>query len=133
SRSREMSVRAAIGASRSRLIRQLLTESVTLSLIGGLAGVAGAYWGTKVLVAMVPGGLPTGTGVALGAKVLAFAAVVTIGTGLIFGLAPAFHAARADLNDALRSRHADSSRGWLDLRNAFVTLQLALCIVLLVG
>ena len=134
SRRSEISLRAALGAGRGRLIRQLLTESLVLSAIGGGVGLALAYWMIRGLVAAVPGGLPVFGEVGLDRSVLLFSAVITIATGLLFGAMPAVHAARADLGDSLRSRAADGPIGGrVDIRNAFVAVQLALCIVLLVG
>jgi len=134
SRRSEISLRAALGAGRGRLVRQLLTESLVLSAIGGGVGLALAYWMIRGLVAAVPGGLPVFGEVGLDRSVLLFSAVITIATGLLFGAMPAVHAARADLGDSLRSRAADGPIGGrVDIRNAFVAVQLALCIVLLVG
>jgi predicted permease len=134
SRRSEISLRAALGAGRGRLVRQLLTESLVLSLIGGGIGLVLAYWMIRGLVAAVPGGLPVFGEVGLDRGVLLFSAAVTIATGLAFGAMPAAHAARADLGDSLRSRTADALIGGRgDIRNAFVAVQLALCIVLLVG
>jgi putative ABC transport system permease protein len=134
SRARELSVRAALGAARSRLMRQLLTESLVLALAGGVAGVVGAHWAIKALVAAVPGGLPVYGDVGLDRGVLAFSLAITLGAGLLFGAVPALHAARANLHDALTTRSGEGAIGGrLDVRNAFVAVQLALCIVLLVG
>ena len=133
-RRREISVRAALGAGRSRLVRQLLTESLVLSVVGGVAGVVAARWGIVALVAASPGGLPIRTEAGLEPRVLLFSLVVTVGAGLFFGAAPAAFAARANLNDALGARVGDGGRGGrFDVRSAFVAVQLALCIVLLVG
>ncbi|MFL5494118.1 MAG: ADOP family duplicated permease [Gemmatimonadales bacterium] len=134
SRRSEISLRAALGAGRGRLVRQVLTESLVLSVIGGGAGLALAYWMIRSLVAAVPGGLPVFGGIGLDRGVLLFSAAITIATGLLFGIMPALHAARADLGDSLRSRGSDGPIGGRgDVRNAFVAVQLALCIVLLVG
>jgi predicted permease len=134
SRSREMSLRAALGAGRSRLVRQLLTESVVLALIGGAAGVLVARWAIAALVAAVPGGLPVFGPVGLDWPVLAFSAGITVFAGLVFGAVPARYATRADLADALQNRSGDGpAPGRGDVRNTFVAIQLALCIVLLVG
>jgi predicted permease len=134
SRRREMSLRAALGAGRSRLVRQLLTESLVLSVMGGLAGIGFAYWAIKGLVAAVPGGLPAFGEIGLDRTVLLFSAVITIASGLLFGAAPARQAGRVDLNEALTMRSGDgAAAGRFDIRNGFVAVQLTLCIVLLVG
>ncbi len=135
SRSREMSLRAALGAGRRRLIRQLLTESLALSVMGGVLGVVVARWAIHALVATIPGGiLPAFGEVGLDPIVLAFSGGITILAGLIFGAAPALRGARADLQETLqlRSGEAATSRGF-DIRNFFIALELALCIVLLVA
>ncbi|HEY2806392.1 MAG TPA: ABC transporter permease [Gemmatimonadales bacterium] len=134
-RSREMSLRAALGAGRGRLIRQLLTESVALSIMGGAAGILVAHWAIKGLVGMIPGGLLPAFGtVGLDPMVLGFSSAITLVAGLIFGLAPALHGARADLQESLQLRSAEPvMRRGFDVRNLFVALELALCIMLLVG
>lgn len=132
-RRREMSLRAALGAGQGRLVRQLLTESLVLSAIGGVLGIVAARWATEALVAAVPGGLPVFGTIGLDGPVLLFSAVVTIAAGLLFGAMPAVYASRADLNDSLQLRGGDDTPGGGGLRHAFVAMQLALCIVLLVG
>lgn len=134
SRRREMSLRAALGAGTGRLVRQLLTESLVLSVVGGLLGMLFAYWAIKGLVAIVPGGLPVFGEIGLDREVLLFTAAITLGTGLLFGAMPAVSAASVDLNDSLKMRGAGGPRaGKARARNTFVAVQLALCIVLLVG
>ena len=133
-RAREISLRVALGAGRARLVRQLLTESLVIAVVGGAAGVVAASWGVPAIVALVPGGLPTFSQVGLDARVLAFSAVITVAAGLLFGLAPAVHAVRRGLSAALHQRDAGVERPRrLDPRSVLVAAQLASCIVLLIG
>ena len=134
-REREIAVRVALGAGRLRLVRQLLTESLLLSGIGGAAGIALAYWTVPALVAAVPGGIPVyGGAIELDYRVLAFSILLMLGSGVLFGAAPALFAARIGFGRALGSRSADaSSPARIDLRSAFVAGELALCTILLVG
>lgn len=130
SRSRELSVRAALGAGRFRIARQLLTESVLLSLAGGVAGVALAVVMTKGLVVLVGPLLPVDvTTIRLDGTVLLFAFVISVATGILFGLPPAWKASRTDLTDMLRSRIGGGMH--LATRNALVVVQLALSLALL--
>jgi putative ABC transport system permease protein len=134
SRRRELSLRAALGAGRGRLVRQLLTENLVLAAIGGACGILLARWAIVALVAAAPGGLPALGPVELDGPVLVFSAAITVGAGLLFGALPARWAARAGLADALQTRTGDGAApGRGDARTIFVAVQLALCIVLLVG
>lgn len=132
-RRHEITVRAALGAGRRRLARELLTESVLLALAGGLGGVGLAAWAVGGLVRAVPGGLPAFGAVDVDWPVLAFSAAVIVATALLFGLAPAVLASRTELGDALRLRSPDSAAGrrGVDLRSGLVVAELALCMVLL--
>ena len=134
-RSREMSVRAALGAGRSRIIRQLVTESIPLFVVGGLLGVTLAYWTLPALLAMAPEGyLPTPR-VRIDWTVLAVTVGASVLTGLLFGLVPALSASRQDLAGAFKddgtrttlSRHSN----WM--RRALVVAEVSLCMLLLVG
>jgi putative ABC transport system permease protein len=132
-RRRELSVRAALGAGRRRLLRQLLTESLVLSIAGGLAGVAIAYVGVRWLAGVVPNFLAFYGDIALNRAVLAFAAFVTVATGMVFGIAPAWQASRAQLQETLTVRGDSASGAKLGARSALVIGQIALCVVLLVS
>ena len=135
SRQREIALRTAIGAHRGRIVRQLLTESVLLSTAGGALGVALAWGGIRVLLALRPSNLPRLTSIQLDAPVLAFALALSVLTGLAFGLVPALHASRGDLLAALRDggRGATASPHRLKMRSTLLVAEMALALVLLVG
>lgn len=135
SRQREMAIRGALGATRARLARQVLTESVLLSLIGGSLGVLFAYWSVGVLIRLGTNVLPELSGVTIDVPVLAFTAVVSVLTGLVFGAAPAFHVSPINLADALKSgsRSTGSSSSQLRMRSVLVAGEVALSVVLLVS
>ncbi|HEX4594053.1 MAG TPA: ABC transporter permease, partial [Bryobacteraceae bacterium] len=135
SRRREMAMRLALGAKRSRLVRQMLTESVLISIAGGLAGSALAVGGVKVLVSLLPGGFPRAHDIHVNLGVFAFAVAVTIGSGILFGLAPALQSSGVDLHESLRegARGAAGSTRHLRWRNALVVSEISLACVLLVG
>jgi putative ABC transport system permease protein len=134
SRKREIAVRAGLGASRWRIMRQLLTESVLLAVLGGGLGLLLAWWGTRALIALMPAGLMDLRDVSVNLPVLGFTFGLTLLTGLVFGLVPALEAARLDLNDSLKegSKNVGGSRSHR-LRNLFVVTQVALALVLLIG
>jgi predicted permease len=98
----ELAIRSSMGAGRRRLVRQLLTESLLLSVVGGLAGVFVAYWGVDALRAILPDNVPRVDGIQVDSAVLTFAAVVTVATGVLFGLAPALFTLRSDLVGVLK-------------------------------
>jgi predicted permease len=134
SRQREIAVRKALGAGTGRVVRQLLTEGILLSLIGGTAGLLLANWGTELLTAVLPEGfLPHIARVDADWRVLLFTFSAAIATGLLFALAPAWQAGKVDVNQALKesSNKGGTSRG--RLRNALVIAEVALSLVLLVG
>ena len=134
-REKEIAVRAALGAGRARLIRQMLTESVLLSLVGGLAGLALAYWGLRVLVATSATILPRVAQTQLDGWVLAYTMGISLATGLLFGLAPAWQASGARSQDALKEggRGASAGTGAQRLRRLLVVGEIALSLVLLAG
>ena len=134
-RSREMAVRAALGASQMRLLRQFLTESVLLAAGGGAMGLFAAFWLVRLLVAFGPEQVPRLHDVAINPAVLAFAVVISVLTGILFGIAPAWRASRGELQSALKeaSARAGAGREKLRLRNGLVVLETACSLLLLVA
>jgi putative ABC transport system permease protein len=134
-RSREISIRAALGAGRGRLIRQLLTESVVLAVCGGVAGVILARWGLDALLALAPTSLPRISEIHLNFGVLLFSLALSVVTGLLFGIAPALLAVRADVNEALKQGTRGSTEGGARgrLRSALVVIEVTFALVLLGG
>jgi putative ABC transport system permease protein len=135
-RQRELAVRSALGASRSRLIRQLLAESLLLAVAGGSAGLALAWGGVRFLTANLGDQIafPRIDAIGLDARVLAFTAIVALLSGVIFGFAPALTSAAINLNDALKEGGRSGSAGRAGkLRSVFVVIEVALALVLLVG
>jgi putative ABC transport system permease protein len=131
-RQREIVVRCALGAGRGRIVRQLLTESLLVSLLGGTAGLLLAWFGADALVSLSPPDLVNLHGVKLSAPVLLFTFGVSLLTGVVFGLAPAFEASRLNLSDALKEGRG-AIGGTSRLRNVFVVSEVALALVLLAG
>jgi putative ABC transport system permease protein len=134
-RSKEIAVRAALGADRARIVRQLLSESMLLGLFGGLLGVLVAHGGISALLALVPDTLPRAKEIAVDGRAFAFACALAVVTGIAFGLLPAFQATRVDLNQTLKEGGRGSSEGGrrLRLRGALVVAEVAIALVLLVG
>jgi putative ABC transport system permease protein len=135
SRQREMVIRAALGARRLRLIRQMLVESVLLAVMGGALGVVLAMWGVDLLVALRPANLPRMASLRIDGRVLSFTLLLSLLTGIIFGLMPAWSAARANVSDALKEGSRASTAGFARqrLRSSLVILEIALALVLLIG
>jgi predicted permease len=135
SRRREMAVRLALGAARVRLIRQMLTESLVISVAGGVAGASIAIFGVKSLVALLPAGFPRSHEIHVNLAVLVFTLAIALGAGILFGLAPALQSSRTDVHQNLREggRGATPSARQLLLRNWLVVSEVSLACVLLIG
>jgi predicted permease len=134
-RAREIAIRAAMGASRTRIVRQLLTESALIALVGGAAGLAIAVFTWRILMRLAPHDIPRLNEAGVDLPVLAFTCSVALISTVLFGIAPAFQAARLDLNEALQQSgpRGSASRGAGRLQGALVVSEVALSVVLLAG
>jgi putative ABC transport system permease protein len=134
-RGKEIAIRTALGASRTRLFRQLLTESLLLAIIGGALGLLLANWGLNLLLAFAPPDLPRTQDISLDRWALAFTVLISLLTGILFGLAPAFQSSKVDLNNSLKESvgRATSGAARRRLRGALAVAEIALSLVLLAG
>jgi len=132
-RTREFAIRSALGADRARILQQLVTESVLLSLAGGGLGVAAARLGLKVALAAMPGGLPRSEHIGVNFFVLLFAIGISLAVGVLFGLAPALKSSKTDLQGSLKEAGHGVARGHGRAQSSLVIVQMALTLVLLVG
>ncbi len=132
-RMREFAVRATLGATRGRVVRQLLTESVLLSLAGGALGLIFAAWGTRAALGALPAALPRAEQIGLDPRVLIFTAVISLLAGILFGLTPAWKTSQPNLNERLKEGGRGSSGTRHRAQDTFVVVEMALAVVLLVG
>jgi putative ABC transport system permease protein len=134
-RQKEMAIRAALGASRGRVIGQLLTESTLLALAGGALGWLLAVWGVKLMTGLLPQDFPRLREVSLDWRVLLFTLLASVSTGIVFGLAPAWQSAKTDVHETLKESARGATGGWRQrrLRHLLIIAEIALSLVLLVG
>jgi putative ABC transport system permease protein len=135
-RQRELAIRTALGATRARIVRQLLTESLVLALAGGALGLLLGMWAMRLLVAIMPDGVPRVDEIGLDLRVAGVALLVSLGSAILFGLVPSFQASRSDSATALRDggdRASTAGRGRARTRSAIVVIEVALTLVLLVS
>lgn len=132
-REREVAVRSAIGASRGQVLRQLLTETVVLGIAGGMIGILLGLWGIDLLVRMSPAGTPRLDEVALNGRALAFSAILSIATGLLFGSLPALQLSRLDVSATLKELGTRAGVSRRRMRNALVVAEIAIALTLLTG
>ena len=135
SRQKEIAIRTALGATRWRVVRQLVTESVLLALLGGVCGLALAFWGTHALITFNAQNIPLANEVGIDLGVLGFTLLVSLLTGTVFGLVPALQSSRPDLNESLKEggRSASAGRSRHRVRRTLVVAEVALALVLLIG
>src|ERR1700727_2884880 len=133
SRTREFAVRAALGATQGRVVRQLLTESILLALVGGGLGLLLAAWGTRAALGVLPSALPRAEQVGLDAHVLIFTVGISLLVGVLFGLTPALKTSQPDLHETLKQGGRGSSGTRHRMQSAFVVSEMALAVVLLIG
>ena len=133
SRQREMAVRVALGASRWRVVRQLLTESLVLAVAGGALGLLMAQWGVELILAFSADSIPRTSEIGLDNRVLFFTIAVSMFTGIVFGLAPALQASRTDVQEALKETSRGVTGGRHRLRQVLVIAEVSLTLVLLIG
>jgi predicted permease len=132
-RGSEFAIRAALGASQSRVVRQLLTETVLLAMAGGMLGLLLAWWGTRAALAALPSALPRANDVRLDPRVLLFTLIVSLFAGILFGLAPAIRTSHPDLHETLKEGGRGASGARYRTQNIFVVAEMALAVVLLIG
>jgi putative ABC transport system permease protein len=132
-RQKEIAIRTALGASRLRVVRQLLTESITLSAFGGAVGLLLAMWGADLLLAVIPNSIPWVKEITLDRNVLGFTIAASLFTGVVFGLAPALQFSRPDLNETLKEGGRGSTSGRQRARAVLVVSEVALALVLFIG
>jgi putative ABC transport system permease protein len=134
-REREVGIRAALGAGRWQLMRQLMTENLVLAVLGTVLALVLAWWGVGVIKTAIPDGVPRVSRIAIDLRVLGAAALIALVTGTLFGIVPAFQLSRPDLTHALKegARGAGTGRGRRRLRSVLVVVEVALAVVLLVG
>jgi putative ABC transport system permease protein len=134
-RTREMAIRAAVGASRGRIVRQLITESILLAMIAGAVGLALAFWGSRTLVALAPADVPRLDEAGIDPNALLFTLGISLMASLLFGLAPALQVLRVDLNTALKQSVQRAGGGSLadHMRQALVVAEIALSVILVAG
>ena len=132
-RQKEIAIRRALGASRARIVRQLLTESILLALVGGLLGILFAIWGSDLLLAIAPTNLPRLGESRMDGTVLLFTLLVSLGTGVLFGIAPALRSSRIGLSEKLKEGDRGATAGHARLRNGLIVSEVALALMLLIA